>query len=244
MPPLEVSERVERRVADAEEDPEFRWAGIEALAQWALPSSAAVFRQVLAREEDDYLHGPAIRGLGLTGEPTDVPALIAAAAAEPEPAIEALSLLAGRAFESVREFETWRKTREDGSTWVRDALRAESAGLDRLDAPAAAPLLVDLLVHPSLPIRWNAFRALRAKTGKSLGLREVLSRGRFNSPESPDLPLDLSHVLGDGWTVSYRGVPGFDMDALGAALQPVRDRDGAIRWERAAARWRAALERR
>jgi len=227
--------------SDTEEDPEARWRAVEALAATAAPSSAAALRKALA--DGGLLAEPATRGLGLVGDASDVPAILAAAEEEPKPALRALSLLAAREFKSGEEFRPWwEKNRERGrEAWALEALRAAGATLDRLEDKASVPALVPLLENRSLPVRWNTFRALRAATGKGIAIRDVLYEGRMRNPEPPDAPLDLDHVLGNGWTIGYGALADFDLDAMGDLVQPLRDRDGKHAWERALARWRKAL---
>jgi len=233
-PGEEALTTLERAVADPEGDVELRWQGIETLVLWGRRSSAPAFRAVLA-EDDDFILEPALRGIGLTGGPQDVAAILKRSDEEPEAAALALSLLTGETFETVEGFSSWAEENAEKDRWIDTALRDAGATADSLATPAAVPELIELLAASALPIRWNAFRRLRAITGQDFAVHQVRYVGRAPSPESPDAELDLEMVRGDGWTVSYG--PLIDMEALGPLVQPVRDRDGRIRWRRARARW-------
>jgi HEAT repeat protein len=212
---------------------ELRWNAAPALIAWAEPSSAALFRALVAAEDDDVLRGPALRGLGLTGAQTDVPAILAHAEDEPEEVLRALSLLVGRSFEDVAEFQAWWEDHSKDAKLAQAALHAAGADAERLDEMAAVPTLIALLDDARLPVRWNAYRALQTITSASLGTREVLYEGRVQNPEQPDVELDLARVLSDGWTVFYTGGAAFHM----VDMKPLRDLDGGHRWSRAQTQW-------
>ncbi len=233
-PAADVVIKLSREVADLDADVEIRWNGMDALVAWAEPASVTTFRAALA-EDDDFVLEPALRGLGLTGDLADVPAILARADEEPEAAVWALSLLVGRRFTSMGTFRAWWAKNRKDETLVERALRKAGAEID--DPDSRVPSLIALLDQTSLPVRWNAFRRLRSITGERFGGRQVVYEGRVQNPESPRGELSVEHVLGSGWTVAYTGGVGFDLNAMGPAMQPMRDSDGRGRWNRALGQW-------
>ena len=239
----DVLARIEALADDPDADVEVRWAAVYALERWGARSSVEVFRG-LAVEPDDYLLEPALRGLGVTGDPEDVEAIVRRADEEPEAALWGISVLCGRAFDDIDEFKSWYAENPDSRTWPAHeiaTLRDAPVGSEPLTNAALLELVAEHLVDPSLPVRWTAYRALRDHAGLDLASAQFRYEGVFRNPRDPNEPIDLDVLLGRGGALFWGGVPVFDLDDMGPAIQPLRDQDGAHVWERGVARWRASL---
>jgi hypothetical protein len=121
----------------------------------------------------------AVEALGCIGTGETVALLTPRLAADPRTVLAALARLANRAFESPEDFSTWHGEhgKETRAEWVRAGFREAGYEIDDLAADAAVPLLLSALADERDPIRWNAFRALREKTGLSIA-REAFTRQR------------------------------------------------------------------
>jgi len=239
----EPGEAVEKALsgilADGDADPELRWRAAEALLALSPESARPAF--LAAAQGDSLVREAALRGLGRVGEADAAPVLLAAAKEDPKVALPALSLLAARDLPTLEAATAWwesnrKRTRAE---WTGEAFRGAGADLPAIPDRASVPRLVDLLGEASLPVRWAAFRALRALSGRSLGRVEILDEGRVLGATKPVVPFTVEEVFGEGRVVMTGPLPDNDIGEMLGRMAPSMKEDNARpSWERAQALWR------